>query len=100
MIQLKNLTLARGARKLIEDANLQIPAGWRVGLIGANGSGKSSFFALLRVELHADRGDCDLPPAWRIASDAISKPAWLQKTFAIAVSSADGMPRSALSAAR
>ena len=75
MIQFRNLALARGARRLIEDASLQIPAGWRVGLVGANGSGKSSLFAMLRGELHPDRGDCDLPPAWRIASVAQETPA-------------------------
>ena len=75
MIQFRNLTLARGARRLIEDASVQIHAGWRVGLVGANGSGKSSLFALLRSELHADRGDCELPAAWRIASVAQETPA-------------------------
>ncbi len=75
MIQFKNLTLARGARQLIVDANLQVHAGWRVGLVGANGSGKSSLFALLRNELHADLGDCELPPAWRIATVAQETPA-------------------------
>ena len=75
MIQFKNLTLARGARQLIVDANLQVHAGWRIGLVGANGSGKSSLFALLRGELHADLGDCELPPAWRIATVAQETPA-------------------------
>jgi ATP-binding cassette subfamily F protein 3 len=75
VIQFRNLTLARGARALIEDADLQIPAGWRVGLVGANGSGKSSVFAMLRGELHPDTGNCDLPPAWRIASVAQETPA-------------------------
>lgn len=75
LIQFRNLTLARGARKLIEDASLQIHAGWRVGLVGANGSGKSSLFALLRGELHADLGDCELPAAWRIATVSQETPA-------------------------
>ena len=75
MIQFRNFTLARGARRLIEDASLQIHAGWRVGLVGANGSGKSSLFALLRGELHADRGDCEVPAGWRIASVAQETPA-------------------------
>ena len=75
MIQFRNLTLARGARRLIEDASLQIHAGWRVGLVGANGSGKSSIFAMLRGELQPDRGDCELPAGWRIASVAQETPA-------------------------
>ncbi len=75
MIQFRNLTLARGARRLIEDANLQIHAGWRVGLVGANGSGKSSLFAMLRGELHADLGDCELPAAWRFATVSQETPA-------------------------
>ena len=75
MIQFRNLTLARGARKLIVDASMQIHAGMRVGLVGANGSGKTSLFALLRGELHTDLGDCDLPVAWRIATVAQETPA-------------------------
>ena len=75
MIQFRNLTLARGARRLIEDADLQIHGGWRVGLVGANGSGKSSVFSMLRGELQPDRGDCELPPAWRVASVAQETPA-------------------------
>ena len=75
MIQFRNLSLSRGARRLIEDASLQIHAGWRVGLVGANGSGKSSVFALLRGELHSDRGDVEVPRGWRIASVAQETPA-------------------------
>jgi len=68
VIQLRQLTLARGARHLIEDADLQVHAGWRVGVVGANGSGKSSLFALLRDELQPEAGACLLPRDWRIAS--------------------------------
>ena len=75
MIQFRSLTLARGARRLIEDASAQIHPGWRVGLVGANGSGKSSLFALLRGELHADTGDCEMPPGWRIGWVAQETPA-------------------------
>ena len=68
MIQLRHLTLARGARPLLEGADLQLHAGWRVGLVGANGSGKSSLFALLTGELHPEAGDCLVPRDWRIAT--------------------------------
>ena len=75
MIHFRSLTLARGARRLIEEATLQIHAGWRVGLAGANGSGKSSLFALLRGELHPDRGECGIPAGWRIGTVAQETPA-------------------------
>jgi len=68
------MTLARGSRRLIEDASLQIHTGWRVGVVGANGSGKSSLFALLRGELHTETGDCEVPRDWRIASVAQETP--------------------------
>ena len=68
MIQLRQLTLARGARRLVEGADLQLHAGWRVGVVGANGSGKSSLFALLLGELHAEAGDCVVPRDWRVAA--------------------------------
>ena len=75
MIQFRKLSIARGARRLVNEADLQIHAGWRVGLTGANGSGKSSLFALLRGELLPEAGDCTLPAAWRIASVAQETPA-------------------------
>ncbi len=78
MIQFRNLRLARGATTLFEDASLQIHPGWRVGLTGANGSGKSSLFALLRDELHQDQGDLDMPPGWTVAHVAQETPALAQ----------------------
>jgi ATP-binding cassette subfamily F protein 3 len=67
MIRLQNLTLQRGPQRLLEGAELTLHAGQKVGLIGANGAGKSSLFALLRGELGPDAGDCRLPADWRIA---------------------------------
>jgi ATP-binding cassette subfamily F protein 3 len=67
MIRLQNLTLQRGPQRLLEGAELTLHAGQKVGLIGANGAGKSSLFALLRGELGPDAGDCQMPPDWRIA---------------------------------
>ena len=67
MIRIQNLTLQRGPQRLLEDAELTLHAGQKAGLIGANGAGKSSLFALLRGELTPDAGACDLPPDWRIA---------------------------------
>jgi len=74
LIQFRQLTLTRGVRRLIEDASLQIHAGWRVGVVGANGSGKSSLFALLRGEIQSEAGDCLVPRDWRVASVAQETP--------------------------
>jgi ATP-binding cassette subfamily F protein 3 len=67
MIRLQNLTLQRGPQRLLEDAELTLHAGQKAGLIGANGAGKSSLFALLLGQLAPDSGDCLLPADWRIA---------------------------------
>src|SRR5437763_4538261 len=75
MIRLSRITLRRGAKTLLEGADAALNPGERVGLIGANGSGKSSLFALLRGELHADKGEVDFPPQWRVAHVAQETPA-------------------------
>ncbi|HRE12958.1 MAG TPA: ATP-binding cassette domain-containing protein [Usitatibacteraceae bacterium] len=67
MLRLTGITLARGARVLLKDAALTVFPGHKVGLVGANGAGKSSLFALVRGELHQDSGEVDLPPRWVIA---------------------------------
>ena len=75
MIRLSNLTLARGANRLLEGASLTVHAGWNVGLVGPNGAGKSSLFALIRGELHQDAGELELPATWTIAHVAQETPA-------------------------
>jgi len=67
MIKIDSLTLQRGPLRLLDNANLTLHPGQKVGLLGTNGAGKSSLFALLRGELTPDAGDCSLPPDWRIA---------------------------------
>lgn len=75
MIQFKNLKLVRGVKVLVEGASFQLHPGHKVGLTGANGAGKSSLFALLRGELHAESGDLEMPPQWVIAHVAQETPA-------------------------
>jgi ATP-binding cassette subfamily F protein 3 len=70
MIQLSGVRLARGVRTLLKDAELTLHAGERVGVVGPNGCGKSTLFALLRDEVHADEGSVSVPAGWRIASMA------------------------------
>jgi ATP-binding cassette, subfamily F, member 3 len=75
MLILNDLSLYRGPRLLFKGANLTIFPGHKVGLTGANGSGKSSLFALIRGELKQDAGEFSLPPGWVIAHVAQETPA-------------------------
>jgi ATP-binding cassette subfamily F protein 3 len=68
MIHLSGVALARGAKTLLADAELRIHAGERVGVIGQNGCGKSTLFALLRGEIQPDAGTASMPADWRIAA--------------------------------
>lgn len=66
MIELKNLSIRRDGRVLFSNANLQIHPNFKVGLTGNNGTGKSSFFALLLGQLSADTGSVSVPANWQI----------------------------------
>ncbi len=70
MIQISDLTLRHGAEPLLENSSAAIFPGHKVGLIGANGSGKSSLFSLLLGKLAADTGEVTIPAEWTIASMA------------------------------
>jgi ATP-binding cassette, subfamily F, member 3 len=74
MISFRNFALRRGERLLLSDVDLALHAGWRVGVVGRNGTGKSSLFAALMRELEPDKGDLDLPSKARIASVAQETP--------------------------
>ena len=75
MLNFKNLSLRRSTRVLLHDVNCTIHQGQKVGITGANGTGKSSLFALIRNELQADAGDFSLPPKTVIANVAQETPA-------------------------
>ncbi len=75
MIRFLNVSLMRGTKPLLEGADLTLNPGDKIGLIGANGAGKSSLFAMLRNELHADAGEIDFPSKWRMAYVAQETPA-------------------------
>lgn len=74
MITLKNVTLRRSAKVLLDAASVTINPGEKVGLVGRNGAGKSTLFALLNGTLHEDAGDCTVPPQWRLAQVAQDMP--------------------------
>jgi ATP-binding cassette subfamily F protein 3 len=74
MIILKNITLRRGAKVILDGASATINPGEKVGLVGRNGAGKSTLFALLSGSLHEDGGDFSIPAQWRMAQVAQDMP--------------------------
>jgi ATP-binding cassette subfamily F protein 3 len=64
MINLKNVSLLRGTKPVLDGASATLHPGEKVGLIGRNGAGKSSLFSLLAGRLHPDAGDVEIPPSW------------------------------------
>jgi ATP-binding cassette subfamily F protein 3 len=74
MLQLNQIELRRGAKLLFENASLQAHAGQRLGIIGVNGSGKSSLFALILGQLEADAGQLQINPRDVIAHVAQESP--------------------------
>ncbi|WKB53234.1 ABC-F family ATP-binding cassette domain-containing protein [Eleftheria terrae] len=74
MITLKNLTLRRGTKVVLQDASVTLHPGEKASLVGRNGAGKSSLFALLTNKLQADSGDAEIPARWRVAEVVQSMP--------------------------
>ena len=75
MIRFLQVSLMRGIKPLLEQVDVTLNPGDKIGLIGANGAGKSSLFGLLRGELHVDMGEIDFPSKWRMAYVAQETPA-------------------------
>ncbi len=75
MIVLRDLQLRRGAKVLFEGASLTFNRGRKIGVTGANGSGKSSLFALLLDEIHQDAGEFEIQPGLVLAHVAQEIPA-------------------------
>ena len=75
MIAFRHFALRRGSRLLLSDIDLVIQSGWRLGVVGRNGCGKSSLFAALQGHLEADAGELDMPAKLRLASVAQETPA-------------------------
>lgn len=74
MINLKNVTLRRGTKVLLDQTSVTLNPGEKVGLVGRNGAGKSTLFALFNGTLHEDGGDFEMPKAWRMAQVAQNMP--------------------------
>ena len=74
MITLRNVTLRRGVKVVLDQASATINPGEKVGLVGRNGAGKSSLFALLQGHLHEDGGEFNWPRQWQLAQVAQDMP--------------------------
>ncbi|MFD2176979.1 ABC transporter ATP-binding protein [Veronia pacifica] len=75
MITISDIQLLRGGKPLLDGASATIHPGDKVGLVGKNGCGKSTLFALLRHELSLDAGSCNYPTGWQLAWVAQETPA-------------------------
>ncbi|HEY0819197.1 MAG TPA: ATP-binding cassette domain-containing protein [Rhizobacter sp.] len=74
MIVIKNVTLRRGTKIVLQDASVTLQPGEKIGLVGRNGAGKSSLFSLLTHRLQSDAGDVSIPPRWRVGEVAQNMP--------------------------
>jgi len=74
MITLRNITLRRGTKIVLDDASVTLQPGEKIGLVGRNGAGKSSLFALLTDRLQSDKGEVDIPRQWAVGEVAQNMP--------------------------
>ncbi|MHB1124597.1 MAG: ABC-F family ATP-binding cassette domain-containing protein [Ramlibacter sp.] len=74
MIVLRNVTLRRGAKVLLDQVSVTINPGEKIGLVGRNGAGKSSLFRLIDGQLHEDAGEFTMPAQWRLSQVAQDMP--------------------------
>ncbi len=74
MISVRNVTLRRGVNAVLDRASVTYNPGEKNGLVGRNGAGKSSFFALLNGTLHEDSGEFSIPAAWKMGQVAQDMP--------------------------
>jgi ATP-binding cassette subfamily F protein 3 len=74
MLVIDDLTVRIAGRTLLEGASAHIPAGARVGLVGRNGTGKTTLFSVIAGELSPEHGRVEMPPRWRIGRLAQEAP--------------------------
>ncbi|MGH8235270.1 MAG: ABC-F family ATP-binding cassette domain-containing protein [Rhodanobacteraceae bacterium] len=75
MIAFRDFALRRGGRLLLSGVDAVFHDGWKVGVAGRNGTGKTSLFAAVLGEVEADAGALDVPTGLRIGSVAQETPA-------------------------
>ena len=75
MITISQAQLVRGSKTLLDEISLTVYPGHKVGLVGANGTGKSSLLALILGKISLDKGDFSMPSGWQTATVAQETPA-------------------------
>ena len=66
MLKIDNLTYRLGKRVLLDSVSATVNAGAKVGLVGRNGTGKTTLFRLITGKLEADGGAIEVPGHWRV----------------------------------
>ncbi|MEJ6510385.1 MAG: ABC-F family ATP-binding cassette domain-containing protein [Octadecabacter sp.] len=66
MLRIKEITYSVAGRTLLENTSVTIPAGHKVGLVGRNGTGKTTLFRIIRKEMVLDTGEIEMPQGWKI----------------------------------
>ena len=74
MLSITDLSIRLAGRLLIDHSSVQIAPGARVGMVGRNGTGKSTLFRVIRGELATESGTITIPPRWRVGSLAQEAP--------------------------
>jgi ATP-binding cassette subfamily F protein 3 len=74
MLSISDISIRLAGRLLVERSSVQIAPGSRVGLVGRNGTGKSTLFRAIRAELATEGGTITMPPRWRVGSLAQEAP--------------------------
>jgi ATP-binding cassette subfamily F protein 3 len=74
MLSISDISIRLAGRLLIDQATAQVTPGARVGMVGRNGTGKSTLFRVIRGELATESGTITIPPRWRVGSLAQEAP--------------------------
>jgi ATP-binding cassette subfamily F protein 3 len=74
MLSISDISIRLAGRLLIDQATVQITPGARIGMVGRNGTGKSTLFRAIRGELATESGTITIPPRWRVGSLAQEAP--------------------------
>ena len=79
MLVIDELTVRIAGRPLLESASARIPTGARVGLVGRNGTGKTTLFGVIAGDISPEHGSVKISPRWRIGTAGARSAKWPRK---------------------